>query len=165
VSDDQGLSGRVIPAVVVTEECPCLLSGPAVPRRAASPYRSCWSRAWTRNAVMPRGPIGWHGQPNGPDSTSTGDVSGTGHHRLISFVRSDRGCSPLWTALRAAGPGPVFAANDHARWLRTVNRLRLPARRRQRRDLAVSKAARQPGPAGRASLNDASGAAGPALWF
>jgi hypothetical protein len=28
---------------------------------------------------------------------------------VISFVRNDRECSPVWTALRGSEPGPVFA--------------------------------------------------------
>jgi hypothetical protein len=39
---------------------------------------------------------------------------------LISFVRSDHGCSPLWTAPGEAEPGPVFAAGDRRRGLRAI---------------------------------------------
>ncbi len=39
---------------------------------------------------------------------------------VISFVRNDRGCSPVWTALRRPEPGPVVARNDRSRWLRAI---------------------------------------------
>jgi hypothetical protein len=40
--------------------------------------------------------------------------------RLISFVRSGRDCSPLWTAPRGEGVGPVFARSDRSRRQRPI---------------------------------------------
>src|ERR1039457_1699711 len=39
---------------------------------------------------------------------------------MISFVRTDRECSPLRTAPRGLGQGPVFARSDRSHGLRSI---------------------------------------------